>query len=44
MRYTALSLLILAVMALAGCAPPADRPDDNRNSGLYGGVSGGISR
>lgn len=36
----ALGLLVL----LAGCNANADKSDDHRHDGPYGGVSGGVSR
>lgn len=36
----ALGLLLL----LDGCSATADKSDDNRRDGFYGGVSGGVTR
>jgi len=36
----ALGLLLL----LAGCNANADKSDDHRHDGFYGGVSGGVTR
>jgi hypothetical protein len=32
------------VLLLAACNTNADKSDDHRHDGLYGGVSGGITR
>jgi len=36
-------LLLLACLAIAGCADNDKRSDDNRFGGLYGGFSGGAA-
>jgi hypothetical protein len=34
-------LMLLACLAVAGCADNGKRPDDDRFGGFYGGVTGG---
>jgi len=36
-------LLLLACLAVAGCADSGKRSDDDRFGGFYGGVIGGVN-
>jgi hypothetical protein len=38
-----LALLLLACLAVTGCAQRNSNADDNRPGGFYGGVSGGMA-
>ena len=41
MRWLSI-LVVLACLAVTGCANTDTRSDDNRFGGFYGGVSGGM--
>jgi len=38
-----LALLLVACLAVAGCADNNKSSEDNRFAGFYGGVSGGVA-
>ena len=43
MRQALALLVLIAALAIAGCAQNGNRSDDNRFGGFYGGVTGGAA-